>query len=233
MGPVHKSDPETERNMLELDVVALADLCARFLPGMVDARPRGGAQRRLDRRVPAAARPGGVRRRQGVRPLLHAQHRLPSSRAPASPRPCSARARWRPTSARPPASRPRRRRSRSLPIMWVPATEVARAAVAGMDSGQGRGHPRRRQQGRCRVRHADPEAPAGVAARAGTTPGCVVSTDRSLLDHLGGGVRRSGCSGDPLGRRRGAGRRGVSRGGRGARRARRRPGRPGRTCARA
>src|SRR4051794_30200254 len=29
MGPVHKSDPELEHSMLELDVVALADLCAR------------------------------------------------------------------------------------------------------------------------------------------------------------------------------------------------------------
>src|SRR3954451_23125778 len=36
MGPVHRSDPEREQNMLELDVVALADLCSRFLPCMVE-----------------------------------------------------------------------------------------------------------------------------------------------------------------------------------------------------
>ncbi len=40
LGPVAKSDPEAEINMLELDVVAVADLCSRFLPGMVE-RGRG------------------------------------------------------------------------------------------------------------------------------------------------------------------------------------------------
>jgi short-subunit dehydrogenase len=40
LGPVHRGDPDAEVNMLELDVVAVADLCARFLPGMV-ARGRG------------------------------------------------------------------------------------------------------------------------------------------------------------------------------------------------
>jgi short-subunit dehydrogenase len=40
LGPVAKSDPAAEINMLEVDVVAVADLCSRFLPGMV-ARGRG------------------------------------------------------------------------------------------------------------------------------------------------------------------------------------------------
>jgi short-subunit dehydrogenase len=40
LGPVAAADPEAEINMLELDVVAVADLCSRFLPGMV-ARGRG------------------------------------------------------------------------------------------------------------------------------------------------------------------------------------------------
>jgi uncharacterized protein len=40
LGPVYKSDPDAELNMIELDVLAVADLCARFLPGMVD-RGRG------------------------------------------------------------------------------------------------------------------------------------------------------------------------------------------------
>ncbi len=35
LGPVHKADPSGEVDMLELDVVAVADLCTRFLPGMV------------------------------------------------------------------------------------------------------------------------------------------------------------------------------------------------------
>jgi hypothetical protein len=40
LGPVAKSDPDAEINMLEVDVVAVADLCSRFLPGMVE-RGRG------------------------------------------------------------------------------------------------------------------------------------------------------------------------------------------------
>lgn len=40
LGPVHRSDPDAERGMYELNVMALTDLCARFLPGMVE-RHRG------------------------------------------------------------------------------------------------------------------------------------------------------------------------------------------------
>src|SRR3954471_15341108 len=40
LGPVFRADPEAEVNMIEVDVVAVADLCSRFLPGMVD-RGRG------------------------------------------------------------------------------------------------------------------------------------------------------------------------------------------------
>ena len=40
LGPVAKSDPAAEMNMIEVDVVAVADLCSRFLPGMVE-RGRG------------------------------------------------------------------------------------------------------------------------------------------------------------------------------------------------
>jgi short-subunit dehydrogenase len=36
MGPVHRSDPDAEINMVEVDVVAVVDLCSRFVPGMVD-----------------------------------------------------------------------------------------------------------------------------------------------------------------------------------------------------
>lgn len=39
-GPVHASDPERELAMIELDVAAVADLCSRFVPGMVE-RGRG------------------------------------------------------------------------------------------------------------------------------------------------------------------------------------------------
>ena len=40
VGPVAGSDPAAEMNMIEVDVVAVADLCTRFLPGMVE-RGRG------------------------------------------------------------------------------------------------------------------------------------------------------------------------------------------------
>ena len=37
LGPVARADPLAETAMLELDVVAVADLCSRFLPAMVAA----------------------------------------------------------------------------------------------------------------------------------------------------------------------------------------------------
>src|SRR5690349_17794218 len=40
LGPVHRSDPEAELNLVEVDVAAVVDLCSRFLPGMVE-RHRG------------------------------------------------------------------------------------------------------------------------------------------------------------------------------------------------
>jgi uncharacterized protein len=40
LGPVHRSDPEAELALLEVDVAAVVDLCSRFLPGMVE-RGRG------------------------------------------------------------------------------------------------------------------------------------------------------------------------------------------------
>ncbi|MFL6155880.1 MAG: SDR family NAD(P)-dependent oxidoreductase [Marmoricola sp.] len=36
LGPVHKSDPDAEMNMVEVDVLSVVDLCSRFLPGMVE-----------------------------------------------------------------------------------------------------------------------------------------------------------------------------------------------------
>lgn len=35
-GTVDSSDPDAEMHMIEVDVVAVADLCSRFLPGMVE-----------------------------------------------------------------------------------------------------------------------------------------------------------------------------------------------------
>lgn len=41
LGPVHRSNPDDELRMVELDVMAVVDLCSRFLPAMVRAG-RGG-----------------------------------------------------------------------------------------------------------------------------------------------------------------------------------------------
>ncbi|PBC57543.1 oxidoreductase [Rhodococcus sp. ACPA1] len=38
LGPVAASDPDAEMNMIEVDVMAVADLCSRALPGMVQRR---------------------------------------------------------------------------------------------------------------------------------------------------------------------------------------------------
>ncbi len=38
LGPVAASQPDAEMGMIEVDVVAVADLCSRFLPGMVERR---------------------------------------------------------------------------------------------------------------------------------------------------------------------------------------------------
>lgn len=38
MGAVHRGDPDAELNMIEINIAALADLCTRFLPGMVERR---------------------------------------------------------------------------------------------------------------------------------------------------------------------------------------------------
>jgi short-subunit dehydrogenase len=40
MGPIAESDPAAELNLIEVDVAAVADLCSRFVPGMV-SRGRG------------------------------------------------------------------------------------------------------------------------------------------------------------------------------------------------
>jgi short-subunit dehydrogenase len=38
LGPVARSDPESEMSMIEVDVMAVVDLCSRIIPGMVERR---------------------------------------------------------------------------------------------------------------------------------------------------------------------------------------------------
>jgi short-subunit dehydrogenase len=135
MGPVHKSDPELERSMLELDVVALADLCTRFLPGMVE-RASGAvlnvASTAAFQPLPGQAAYGAAKafvlsftrsiaaelQGTGVRATVLCPGPVETD--------FGATAGFTP-----------KEEKESLPsMMWIPAPEVARAAVDGMDAGK-------------------------------------------------------------------------------------------------
>ena len=116
LGPVRAADPEAEMNMIEVDVVAVADLCTRFLPGMVE-RGRGAvlnvASTAAFQPLPGQAAYGAG---EGVRAVVHAEPGRRAARHRGRRRRRCARVRSRPASARRPGSptrtpRPRCRRS--------------------------------------------------------------------------------------------------------------------------
>ena len=57
--------------MIDLNCGALTELAHAVLPAMIAAQVGRDPQRRLDRRLPAGPRHGGLFRDQGVRPVLH------------------------------------------------------------------------------------------------------------------------------------------------------------------
>src|SRR4051812_12325656 len=135
MGPVHTSDPEVERNMLELDVVALADLCARFLPGMVE-RGRGAvlnvASTAAFQPLPGQAGYGAAKAfvLSYTRSIAAELSGTGVTATVLCPGPVE-------TDFGKTAGFTPQEEKESLPaVMWVPAPEVARAAVAGMDAGK-------------------------------------------------------------------------------------------------
>ena len=81
-GPAYRADPSRELALVRTDVEAVVHLCTLFLPGMVDRGAGRGAERRLDGRIPAATRSGGVRRGEGVRAVVRAAPRVQSCEAP-------------------------------------------------------------------------------------------------------------------------------------------------------
>ena len=135
MGPVHKSDPEVERSMLELDVVALADLCARFLPGMVSRR--SGAVLNVASTAAFQPLPGqagyGAAKAFVLSYTRSIAAELKGHGVTATvlcPGPVE-------TDFGKTAGFTEKEEKESLPqIMWVPATEVAKTGVDGMDSGK-------------------------------------------------------------------------------------------------
>jgi uncharacterized protein len=136
VGPVHRSDPERELAMIRTNVEAVADLCARVLPGMVE-RGRGAI---LNVASTAAFQP------------MPAQAGYAASKAFVLAYSEAVRAELRGTGVTVTALCPgpvetefadragfgTGEASAALPrFMWVSAESVARQAVEGLDRGRG------------------------------------------------------------------------------------------------
>lgn len=135
LGPVSGADPEAEMNMIEIDVVAVADLCTRFLPGMVERRR--GAVLNVASTAAFQPLPGQAGYGAGKAFVLSYTQSLAGelrgsgvTATALCPGPVETgfgeRAGFSDEDAK-----------NALPsMMWVEAAEVARAAVAGMDKGR-------------------------------------------------------------------------------------------------
>lgn len=135
LGPVAASDPEAEMAMVELDVVAVVDLCSRFLPGMT-GRGRGAV---LNVASTAAFQPlpGQAGYGAGKAFVLSYTQSLAAelkgtgvTATSLCPGPVD-------TGFGEAAGFSKEDAENALPaIMWVNATDVARAAVDGLDRGR-------------------------------------------------------------------------------------------------
>ena len=135
LGPVAGADPEAEMAMVELDVVAVVDLCTRFLPGMVE-RGRGAV---LNVASTAAFQPlpGQAGYAAGKAFVLSYTHSLVGelrgtgvTATALCPGPVK-------TGFGEAAGFTPEQEDKALPaIMWVSAEDVARAAVEGLDRGR-------------------------------------------------------------------------------------------------
>lgn len=134
IGAVHRSDVEAELNMIEVDVMAVADLCTRFLPAMVD-RSRGAvlnvASTGAFQPLPGQAGYGGCKAfvLSYTRSLNGELHGTGVNATALCPGPVRTEfgdaAGFEPGDA-----------EGSLPsFMWEPADGVARAGVDGLDRG--------------------------------------------------------------------------------------------------
>jgi len=135
VGPVHRSDPAAELNLVEVDVAAVVDLCSRFLPGMVD-RGRGrvlnvastAAFQPLPGQAAYAAAKAFV---LAYTQALGAELRGTGVTATAlCPGPVA-------TAFADTAGFDEQDAQDALPsFMWLPAADVARAAVDGLEKGR-------------------------------------------------------------------------------------------------
>jgi uncharacterized protein len=135
LGPVARSDPDAEMNMLELDVVAVADLCSRFVPAMVQ-RGRGAvlnvASTAAFQPLPGQAGYGAAKAFVlSYTQSLAAELRGTGVTATAlCPGPVA-------TAFGETAGFSKQDEQDALPsFLWVDATAVAKAAVAGLDRGR-------------------------------------------------------------------------------------------------
>ncbi|WP_323792428.1 SDR family oxidoreductase [Nocardioides sp.] len=135
LGPVAASDPEAEMKMIELDVVAVADLCSRFLPGMVQRRR--GAVLNVASTAAFQPLPGQAGYGAGKSFVLSYTQSLSGelkgtgvTATTLCPGPVA-------TGFGEAAGFSKQDAEDALPpVMWVSAPDVARAAVDGLDKGR-------------------------------------------------------------------------------------------------
>src|ERR671913_561859 len=135
VGPVAASDPDAELNLVEVDVAAVADLCSRFLPGMV-ARGSGAvlnvASTAAFQPLPGQAGYGGAKAfvLSYTRSLAYELKGTGVTATVLCPGPVET------DFGKTAGFTPTEEKESLPPIMWVPAPEVAKAGVAGMDAGK-------------------------------------------------------------------------------------------------
>jgi uncharacterized protein len=133
MGPVHKADPDRELTLVRTDVEAVVDLCGLFLPGMVERRSGvvlNVASTAAFQPLPGQAAYGASKAfvlsySYALRGELRETGVTVTALCPGPVETGFAGA----------AGMSDEEASSSMPrIMWVPARDVARAAVTGMDA---------------------------------------------------------------------------------------------------
>ena len=134
LGPVHRSDPEAELSLVEVDVAAVADLCSRLLPGMVE-RGTGAvlnvASTAAFQPLPGQAAYGAAKAfvLSYTRSLSAELKGTGVSATALCPGPVD-------TGFGEAAGFSKGDAEDALPaFLWVPAADVAQAAVEGMDKG--------------------------------------------------------------------------------------------------
>lgn len=135
LGPVAASDPDAEVALVDLDVAAVVDLCSRFLPGMVE-RGRGGvlnvASTAAYQPLPGQAAYGAAKAfvLSYTQSLTAELRRTGVAATALCPGPVD-------TGFGEAAGFAREDAEGALPaVMWVPAVDVARAGVEGLDRGR-------------------------------------------------------------------------------------------------